>query len=74
MGGSTGGADLAGFCDTAVAGIDADRPVIGYGPTAGPEIAGRVAAQQALFDNFVTRSTVPRYAGSDTGSQPVSAP
>ncbi len=48
--------------------------MVGYGPTVGPEIAGQVAAHQALFDAVATRTPVPRYAGARTGSQPVNAP
>ena len=58
LGGSQHGADLDAFCDAALTGIDAGQPVIGFGPTTGPEFTAQLAGQQNLFDSSVGRFPV----------------
>jgi uncharacterized oxidoreductase len=62
LGGSDHGAPLDAFCDAAVAGIDAGRTVVGYGPTVEAAVTAQLDGQQALFDRTAGRFPVPGYA------------
>jgi uncharacterized oxidoreductase len=66
--GATHGVPVDGFCDAALAGIDragSGGPLtVGYGMTATPEIAARLAAEAAMFDRLAPRFPVPTYAAA----------
>jgi uncharacterized oxidoreductase len=62
LGGAAHGVPLDAFCDAAVAGIDAGRPVVGYGPTADAAVTVQLDGQQALFDRAAGRFPVRGYA------------
>jgi len=62
LGGAEHGVPPDEFCDAAVTGIDAGEDVIGFGATAGEEIASLVTAQRRLFEGLSGRFPIASYS------------